>query len=96
MHSRLHVGLDELHRVVNRQPCRDRSAGAVDVEQDVLVRIFRFQKQHLRDDEIGDRVVDRRADEDDAVLEEPGEDIVRPLAAVGLFDDHGNELHARI
>ena len=33
-------------------------------------------------------VVDRRADEDDAVLEQPREDVVRALAPVGLLDHH--------
>ena len=95
MQMRLHVGLDELHRVVNRQPGRNRPARAVDVEQDVLVGILGLEEQHLRDDQIGDLVVDRRADEDDAVLQQPRKDVVGALAAVGLFDDHRHELHAR-
>ena len=41
-------------------------------------------------------VVDRRADEDDAVLEQPREDVVGALAAVGLFDDHRDELGAGV
>ena len=90
----LHIRLDELHRVVDRYPCRNRPARAVDVEQDVLVRILGFQEQHLRDHEIGDRVVNRRADEDDAVLQQAREDVVRALTAVRLFDDHRDELHA--
>jgi hypothetical protein len=34
--DRLHVGLDELHRAVDRQAGVDRAAGRVDVEADVL------------------------------------------------------------
>ena len=34
----LHVGLDELHRVVDREAGVDGAAGRVDVERDVLVR----------------------------------------------------------
>ena len=36
--DRLHVGLDELHRVVDRKARVDRAARRVDVEEDVLVR----------------------------------------------------------
>jgi hypothetical protein len=75
---------------------RDRSPRTVDVEQDVLVGILGLEKEHLRDHQVGNRVVDARTDEDDAVLEKARKNIVRPLPAVGLFDDHGNELHARI
>src|SRR5207237_5354718 len=44
----------------------------------------------------GDLIVDRRADEDDAVLEQPREDVVGPLAAVGLLHDHRHQLQTRI
>src|SRR5690349_17297930 len=72
------------------------AAWPVDVEHDVLVGILGLQEQHLRDHQIGDVVVNRRADEDDAVLEKPREDVVGPFAAVGLLDDHWHKLHARI
>ena len=93
---RLHVGLDELHRVVDRQARRDRPARAVDVEQDVALGILGFEEQHLRDDEVGDLVVDRRADEDDAVFEQPRKDVVGAFATVRLFDDHRDELGAGV
>ena len=41
-------------------------------------------------------IVDRRADEDDVVLQQPGEDVVRPLAPVGLLDHHRDQLRARV
>jgi hypothetical protein len=34
------------------------------------------EEQHLRDHEVGNLVVDRRADEDDAVFEQPRKDVV--------------------
>ena len=34
-----------LHGVINAQSCRDASAGGIDVEIDVLFRIFRFEEQ---------------------------------------------------
>ncbi len=39
-------------------------------------------------------VVDRRADEDDAVLQQARKDVVGAFAAVGLLDHHRDELHA--
>src|SRR5262245_52565411 len=43
--DRLDVRLDELHRVVDREPGGNRSTRAVDVQHDVLVGIFSFQEQ---------------------------------------------------
>ena len=57
--ERGHVRLDELHRVEDRHARRDRAARRVDVEVDVLVRVFGLEEQHLRDDEVGGRLVDR-------------------------------------
>ena len=50
--DRLHVGLDELHRVVDRQACVDRAAGRVDVEADVLVGVLGLQVQELGHDQM--------------------------------------------
>ena len=38
----------------------------------VFLRIFLSQKQHLGDHQVGDVVVNRRADEDDVVAEQSG------------------------
>src|SRR5579872_97677 len=90
-----HVRLDELHRVVDRHAGRHDAARAVDVQQDVPIGVLGLQKQHLRDHQIGDVVVDGRADEDDAVLQQAREDVVCTLAAVGLFDHHRDQLGIR-
>ena len=63
--DRLHVGRDELHRVVDRQAGVDLAARRVDVHADVAVGVGGLQVQELGDDEVGDLVVDRRAEEDD-------------------------------
>ncbi len=49
------------------------------------------EEEELGDDQIGDHVVDRRADEDDPVLEQPGEDVVGALTAAGLLHHERNE-----
>ena len=84
------LGPHELHRVVNGHARRDRSARRVDVQRNIFLGIFRFQKQQLGGDQVRDVVVNRRPDENDIVLEQAGINIVGPLSPVGLFDDHGN------
>ena len=94
--DRRHVGLDELHRVVDREPGGHRTARAVDVHIDVFIGIFALQEEELRDDEGGHPVVDRSVDEDDAFFEEPRVDVVRALSARALLDDHRYQMsHVR-
>src|SRR5438045_9103030 len=50
--------------------------------------------QELGHDQVGDSVVDRRAQEDDPLLEEPRVDVEGALAAVRLFDDRRDEVVA--
>jgi hypothetical protein len=65
------VGLDVLHRVVDGEQRVDVAAGAVDVDVDVLVGVLRLEVQQLGAHQVGDRVVDRGAQEDDVLLEQP-------------------------
>ena len=85
--DRLHVALDVLHRVVDREQSRDLAARRVDVHHDVLVGIVGLEDQQLGDDEVRDRVVDRRAEEDDAVVREAGVDVPLHAAAWRLLDE---------
>src|SRR3954451_18970261 len=87
----LHVGLDELHRVVDREPVVDRAPRRVDVDRDVLVGILGLQVQELRDDQVGDLVVDGRAEKDDPLVEQAGVDVERALASRGLLDHHRDQ-----
>ena len=86
-----HVGLDVLHRVVDGQTARDRAARRVDVEADVLLGIGALEVQELRDDQVGDVVVDLRAEEHDAVVEQTRVDVEAALASAGLLDDDRDE-----
>ncbi len=58
---------------------------------DVLRRFLGLQIKHLRDDQVGHVVVNRRADEHDAVLQQPRVNVVTAFAAPGLFNDHRNQ-----
>src|SRR4029453_7164009 len=64
----------------------------VDVELDVLPRVLAIQEQELRDDQVGNVVVDRRAEEDDALLQQQRVDVVRPLPTVAGLDNHRNDI----
>jgi hypothetical protein len=49
--------------------------------------------QELGHDEVGDLVVDRRAEEDDALVQQAREDVELALAAGGALDDHRDQWH---
>ncbi len=51
----------------------------------------RLQEQQLGDDGVGHLVVDLRAEEDDAVLQQAAVDVHRPLFAAALLDHVGNQ-----
>src|SRR6478672_7719343 len=94
---RRNVRLDELDGVVNREPRVDGAARRVDVDVDVLVRILGFEVDHLGDDEVRDLVVDRRAEEDDPLVEQARVDIEGALPARGLLNDGRNdEIRGRV
>ena len=90
--DRAHVRSDVLHRVVDGEQRRDRATRRVDVEEYVFIRVVRLEMQQLGHDQVGDRVIDRRAQEDDAVLEEPAVDIEVALPTARLFEDCGNHV----
>ena len=60
---------------------------------DVGLGVFRLQEQQLGDDGIGHVVVDLRAEEDDAVLQQAAVDVHRPLFAAALLDHKGDQGH---
>ena len=82
-----------LHGVIDRHARRDRAAGAVDVEVDLLIGVLHLQKEHLRDDQVRRHIVDLPGKEDDAVLEQAGIDVIGSFAAVGLFYDDRDKAH---
>ncbi len=56
----------------------------------VLLRILRFQIQQLGDNQVCDLIIDGRADKEDVLLEQSGENIVRPFSPACLFNNDGN------
>ena len=91
--QRRHRRADELHGVVDRQARCHHAAGRVDVHRDFLLRIFRLEEQELRDGQRRHAVFDRTGHEDDALFQQPRENVVGAFAAVGLLDHHRDEVH---
>ena len=86
------VGRDELHRVVNRHP------GVIEPPGQLMYIEMSFSGSCARGGKSARRSgwrADRRppSEEDDPLFEQPGEDVVLPLATRGLLDDHGDERH---
>jgi hypothetical protein len=57
------------------------------------VRVLRLEVEELPDDQVRDLVVDRAAEEDDAVAQQPGVQVERPLRAVVRLEHGRNQRH---
>ena len=69
------IAADELHRIVNAQAGVYRTARRIDIDGDVLARVYRIQVQQLSLQGIGGIVVNLRAQENDAVHHQAGEHV---------------------
>ena len=99
-HARSHAHADRryiafyiIHRIINRHACRDRSARAVDIELNILIRILRLQKQKLRNDQVRANICHFLAQKNDPVVQQSGKNIVGTFASSGLFDDIRYKTH---
>ena len=80
-----HVALDILHGIVDGHTRGNGTAGAVDVHLDILVGVLGLQIQQLGHHQAGGGIIDLFAQEDDAVVQQPGKDVIRTLTPVGLL-----------
>ena len=85
-------GLDELHRVVDRQARAHRPARRIDVQRDVLFGILGLEEQQLGDDDVGHVVLDRTHGEHHTLLEKARIDVVRAFATRGLLHDNRHQI----
>ena len=65
---RRNVRADKLHRIVDSHAGRHRATRAIDIQADLALRILVVEEEQLRDDDVCDRIVDRAAEENDALL----------------------------
>jgi hypothetical protein len=85
------VGTHELHRVVDRQPSGDFAAGRLDVQADVALGVLALEVKQLGDDQVRDLVIDRRAQEHDALVEKQRVDIPPSLTARTRLNDRWDD-----
>ena len=90
-----HVGGDVLHGVVDSQPGRHRAARRVHIQVNILLGVFRFEKEELSRDHIGNRIVDLGAKKNDPVLQQAGINIIGPFTPTGLLDHVWYIVHNR-
>src|SRR5262249_42912372 len=84
-------GLYKLHRVVDREPGGDRAAWRIDVHVYFALGVFGLEEQELRGDQVGEVVGHWPAEEDYAVFEEAGVNVVGTFAAAGLLNNVWDE-----
>src|SRR3546814_5619546 len=70
----------------------DWSSDVCSSDLDVLLGVLRLEEQHLRNNHVGHVVVDAADQEDHPLLQQARVDVVRALAAAGLFDHHRHEV----
>ena len=85
-----HVALEETDGVVDRHAPGDNPAGRVDIQMNILFGIFHLEEQKLRNHDIGHAIIDGRANKDNAVFQQAGIDVHRPLDAAVVFNHHRN------
>lgn len=68
--------MDVLHRIVDRETCRDGTARGVDVEGDWFGGVLGFEEEELGDDGGGAGFFYFAVEADDSFFEEAGEDVV--------------------
>ena len=82
----LHV----IHGVINRHATRDDTARRVNINRDFLFRVFAFQVQKFRDDDIRHTIIDRRAQKNNSIFEQTTKNVPPSFAPMSLFNDGWN------
>ena len=68
--DRLHVWLDILHGVIDRHSGTDLTTRTVYIEINILIRLIRFQKQQLGDNQVGHMIFNGASYKNDSVFEQ--------------------------
>jgi hypothetical protein len=76
-----------LDGVINSHAGGYRATRAVDIESDVLFRVFAFQQEQLSDHQVGYGVVNWHTQKYDALAQKTREDVESSFAARRRFDD---------
>src|SRR3989344_979326 len=76
------IGLYILHSVIDCKPRAHRPARRIYIELYILLRIFAFKKQKLRDNSVGKRVCYNIAQKYNSFFEKARVNIIRPLPII--------------
>ena len=87
------IRFNVLHGVINSHACTYTATGAIDVQMDIFVRIFRFQKEQLSNDNIRHVVIDGSGHKNYSVFEQTRVNVIGTFSAAGLFNDDRNVVH---
>ena len=84
------ITFDVLHGIIDCHTSGYRTAGAVDIQLDILIRVLAFQIEQLSHYQTGTGIGYFLAQHNDSVIEQSGENIIGTLSTVGLLYDHRN------
>ena len=82
---RTYIRADKLHGIIDAETGRDRSSRRIEIQGYVPCGIIRRQKKELGLHDIGDIVINRDAEEDDAVHHKTAEHIHRSHIQLSLL-----------
>lgn len=71
--------------------CGDGATGGIEVHVDGFGRIFGFEEEELRNDDVGSVVGDGSVDADNALLQKAREDVVCPLTSGRVLYHHWDQ-----
>ncbi len=86
------IAAHELHGIVDSQASTDNAARTVYVEADILIRVFTLEVKKLSNDQVGDLVVDRCAQENNALLQEERKYVKGTFPPGSALYHHGNNV----
>ena len=69
-----------MHGIINRHARRDGTAGAVNIELDILLGVFTLEKEHLGYDQLCGSVRNLVTQENNAFLEEARKNVIGALS----------------
>src|SRR5512133_3362122 len=74
------------HRVEDRHTGCNHAAGGINVEMDVFISVFGFEKQKLGDNQVGDVIIDATTQKNYAFFEQARIYVILALTASGLLN----------
>src|SRR3982075_2812048 len=77
----------ELHRIVNCQTGGNGAARRINVKINITLRILHLQKQELGNNAVCYEIINRSADDTEAIFEQSGINVISSFLVAAPFDD---------